>query len=138
VFSLYEKPANGATSEVLLLKAAEGAAPYGWAPDGQVLVYRIGDGLAIRIGLLPRAGTQKPHLFEQTPFNQMTAEVSPTGRWIAYGSNESGRIEVYVRSFPTPGGKYQISKDGGIRPRWRRDGKELFFYSDDGSSWRYR
>ena len=85
-----------------------------------------------RLGLLPRAGTQKPQLFEQTPFNQELAQVSPTGQWIAYGSAESGRPEVYVGSFPTPGGKYQISKDGGIWPRWRRDGKELFFYSLDG------
>jgi len=131
VFSVYEKPANGATSEVLLLKAPEGAAPYSWAPDGQVLVYRIGEG-ATGLGLLPRSGTQKPHLFEQTPFSQAHAQVSPTGRWIAYFSVESGRGEVYVRSFPTPGGKYQISKDGGIRPRWRRDGKELFFNSLDG------
>jgi eukaryotic-like serine/threonine-protein kinase len=79
-----------------------------------------------------RAGTQKPQLFEQTPFNQGFAQVSPTGRWIAYGSLESGRPEVYVRSFPTPGGKYQMSQDGGNGPRWRRDGKELFFYSADG------
>ena len=62
----------------------------------------------------------------------MFAQVSPTGRWIAYSSNESGGIEVYVRSFPTPGGKYQISKDGGTYPSWRRDGKELFFSSLDG------
>ena len=133
VFSVYEKPANGATSEVLLLKAAEGAAPLSWAPDGQVLVYRRADGLAFSLGLLPRAGTQKPHLFEQTPSaSQWFAQVSPTGQWIAYGSLESGRPEVYVRSFPTPGGKYQISRDGGLRPRWRQDGKELFFYSLDG------
>ena len=59
-------------------------------------------------------------------------ERTATGRWIAYGSPESGRNEVYVRSFPTPGGKYQISRDGGDWPRWRRDGKELFFYSGDG------
>jgi serine/threonine-protein kinase len=133
VFSLYEKFASGATTEVLLLKAAEGAAPYSWAPDGQVLVYRNAEGAALRLRLLPRAGTEKPHLFEETPFNQVYAQVSPTGRWIAYGSNESGRPEVYVRSFPTPGGKYQISNDGGYLPRWRRDGKELFFYSADGN-----
>jgi Tol biopolymer transport system component len=132
VFSVYEKPANGATSEVLLLKAAESAAPYSWAPDGQVLVYRIAEGVAARLGVLPRASAQKPHLFERTPFAQTNAQVSPTGRWIAYTSNESGRVEVYVRSFPTPGGKYQISRDGGNWPRWRGDGKELFFYGDDG------
>src|SRR5206468_12063754 len=61
VFSLYEKPANGATSEALLLKAAEDVAPHSWAPDGQVLVYRIGEAAPFRLGLLPRAGTQKPH-----------------------------------------------------------------------------
>jgi serine/threonine-protein kinase len=91
--------------EVLLLKAAEGAAPLSWTPDGQVLVYRIAGGSA-RLGLLPRAGTQKPQLFEQTPIFQIYAQMSPTGRWIAYVSPESGRYEVYVRSFPTPGGKY--------------------------------
>src|SRR5262245_5127148 len=126
VFSLYEKPANGATSEVLLLKAADGAVPYSWTPDGQVLVYRVGSPVNARLGLLPRAGTQKPRLFEQTSFSQGYAQVSPTGRWIAYGSAESGRTEVYVRSFPTPGGKYLISKDGAVWARWRQDGKELF------------
>jgi len=94
VFSVYEKPTNGASSEVLLLKNAEGAVPYGWAPDGQVLVYRIGTPSTGRLGLLPRPGTQKPHLFEQTPFIQIYAQVSPSGRWIAYGSLESGRFEV--------------------------------------------
>src|SRR3989442_8350352 len=93
-----------------------------------MLVYRIG----VRLGVLPRAGTEKPHLFEQTPFNQSYARVSPTGRWIAYMSGESGRPDVYVRNFPTPGAKYQISRDGGNWPRWRRDGEELFFYSADG------
>ena len=134
VFSLYEKPANGATSEVLLLKAADGAVPYSWTPDGQVLVYRIGDPANARLGLLPRAGTQKPRLFEQTSFSQGYgyAQVSPTRRWIAYGSAESGRTEIYVRSFPTPGGKYLISKDGAVWVRWREDGKELFFYTLDG------
>jgi hypothetical protein len=53
--------------------------------------------------------------------------------WVAaYGSNESGRFEVYVQSFPTPGGKWQISKDGGYHPKWRTDGKELFYYATDG------
>jgi hypothetical protein len=59
-------------------------------------------------------------------------QVSPDGKWIAYASNESGRPEVYVRSFPTPAGKRQISKDGAIAPRWRGDGKELYYYEFDG------
>jgi hypothetical protein len=57
--------------------------------------------------------------------------VSPDGRWIAYTSDETGNPEVYVQSFPTPGGKWQISTSGGADPRWRRDGRELFFISSD-------
>lgn len=59
-------------------------------------------------------------------------QVSPDSRWMAYGSTESGRFEVSVRNFPTPGGKWQISKDGAVSPRWRGDGKELFYYAADG------
>ncbi len=58
-------------------------------------------------------------------------QFSPDGRWVAYSSNESGRWQVYVAPFPGPGGKYQISTGGGQQPRWRRDGKELFFLSRD-------
>jgi hypothetical protein len=58
--------------------------------------------------------------------------VSPDGRWLAYASDESGRYETYVQSFPAPGGgKWQISKDGGHFPRWRRDGRELSYYAND-------
>ena len=56
---------------------------------------------------------------------------SPDGRWIAYATNESGKYEVYVQSFPTGNGKWQVSTDGGIQPRWRRDGKELFYLALD-------
>ncbi|OGU65332.1 MAG: hypothetical protein A3C56_00555 [Ignavibacteria bacterium RIFCSPHIGHO2_02_FULL_56_12] len=57
--------------------------------------------------------------------------MSPDNKWIAYGSNESGSGQVYVRPFPGPGGKYQVSASGGSRPRWRRDGKELFYVGND-------
>src|SRR5262249_415037 len=56
---------------------------------------------------------------------------SPDGGWIAYQSNESGRFEIYVQPFPGPGGKWQLSTEGGSQPRWRRDGKELFYISPD-------
>ena len=58
---------------------------------------------------------------------------SPDGNWIAYSSDESGLVEVYVESFPTHGGKRQISLAGGSGPRWRADGKELYYYSLDGT-----
>jgi len=60
------------------------------------------------------------------------ARFSPNGRWIAYGSDESGRNEVYVAPFPQPAGKWQISTAGGNWPRWRHDGKELFYLAPDG------
>jgi hypothetical protein len=56
---------------------------------------------------------------------------SPDGRWLAYASNESGRFEIYVKPFPEPGGKWQVSTGGGLEPRWRGDGKELFYLAPD-------
>lgn len=133
-FSMYLKPSNGATSEQLLLETPGGSAPYSWSPDGQFIVSRAGPTATTgpTFGVLPLTGNQKPHLFERTTFVPAYASVSPTNRWLAYMSNESGRAEVYVRSFPDAGGKYQISKDGGTAPRWRGDGKELFFTGAEG------
>ncbi|MBI3262852.1 MAG: PD40 domain-containing protein [Acidobacteria bacterium] len=75
---------------------------------------------------------RKPRpLLESLAFGQNQGQVSPDGRWIAHTSNESGRFEVYVRSFPTAAGKWQISQAGGFFPRWRGDGKELFYYAAD-------
>jgi hypothetical protein len=63
--------------------------------------------------------------------NKVHGQVSPDGRWLAYASNESGRLEVFVQSFPNAGGRWQISKDGAVHPRWRGDSKELFYYALD-------
>ncbi len=63
----------------------------------------------------------------QTPFDEHTGMLSPDDRWLAYVSNESGREEIYMRPFPGPGGKVQISTEGGAEPQWSRDGKELFY-----------
>jgi hypothetical protein len=82
--------------------------------------------------VLPLAqDNRKPSLYLKTDFNGGgPAQFSPDGRFVAYTSNESGRNEVYVRPFPVPsGGKWMISKDGGFQPRWRRNGKELFYVS---------
>jgi hypothetical protein len=70
-------------------------------------------------------------VFLQTPFNEVGGRFSPDGRWIAYQSNESGRNEVYVAPFPGPGGKWQLSTAGGAFPRWRRDGRELYYLAPD-------
>ena len=77
--------------------------------------------------VLPLEGERKPHVFLQTPFTETTPRLSPDGRWVAYLSDESGRIEVYVRPFPGPGGKWQISTEGGQGVAWSPKGNELFY-----------
>jgi len=67
----------------------------------------------------------------QTQFHEVQGQFSTDGRWIAYSSNSSSLDQVYVQAFPKPGGKFQVSTNGGIRPRWRRDGKELFYMTPD-------
>jgi eukaryotic-like serine/threonine-protein kinase len=81
--------------------------------------------------LLPMFGDRRPVPFLQTPFNEKQGQVSPDGRWMAYASDESGAWEVYVESFPIPGGKRTISVAGGTEPQWRRDGRELFYLAPD-------
>jgi eukaryotic-like serine/threonine-protein kinase len=69
--------------------------------------------------------TSRPFL--ETPFTEQWAEFSPDGRWLAYGSDESGRPEVYVRPYPGPGRRETVSTNGGTRPAWARGGRELFY-----------
>jgi serine/threonine protein kinase/Tol biopolymer transport system component len=134
VFNMYQKQSNGAGDDELVFKSSDGdKKPYSWSPDGRYLVYiAYPHGAANYLGVLPLFGDRKPLPFPTGSFSTSFGQVSPDGRWVAYGSSESGRYEVYVRSFPTPGGKWQISKDGAASPRWRGDGKELFYYAADG------
>ena len=67
----------------------------------------------------------------QTPFDEMTGQLSADGRWVADQLNESGSAQIYVRPFPGPGGQWQVSTVGGSQPRWRSDGKELFDVAPD-------
>ena len=70
---------------------------------------------------------RKPSPLLQTPFAETHGQISPDGKWLAYYSNETGRSEVYVQPFPSGAGKWQISTNGGVFPRWRHDGRELFY-----------
>ena len=79
------------------------------------------------------SGDRKPAPFLQTPFAEDSPAFSPDDKWVAYNSNASGRFEVYVRAFPGPGGQFQISRNGGWAPKWRGDGKEIFFLALDGT-----
>jgi serine/threonine protein kinase len=101
-----------------------------WSPDGRYLLYdtgTIGQGNGVDIWMLPMSGDHKPLPFIAVPGDQGFAQFSPDGRWVVYSSSENGRPEVYVVAFPWTGAKWQISANGGTRPRWRRDGREILF-----------
>jgi len=148
-FDLYQKISNLAGDDELLYRSSEAKAPSGWSPDGRFLLYFLPLPPS-RVSLLPVSGGEadrKAVLLTHSEFNEAAARFSPDGRWIAYSSNESGRDEVYVRPFDaasvtgsssagatTVTGKWMASKDGGTTPLWRRDGKELFYLSLDGSA----
>ena len=130
--SIYEKPANGAGKEELLLSGLLNVRPQDWSEDGKFLVYmQTGGRTGTDLWLLPLEGERKPIPYLQTPFNESEAQFSPDGHWMAYASNESGQPQVYIQSIPASGTKFQISNAGGVQPRWRRDGKELFYISSD-------
>ena len=103
--------------------------PSGWSSKG--IVYDRG-GQAADVWFLPFAGDRKPYALVEDPSMQAAARFSPDERWFAYQSNEFGRNEIFVRSFPPSAAKWQVSTEGGSQPRWRRDGRELFYLAADG------
>ncbi len=128
MYRVMKKIASGAGEAKPLLEAGRDVALNDWSRDGRWLVYDYADegGLDLGVSRLD-GGVAKPKPFIKTPFLEGGAQFSPDGRWIAYASTEGGRTEVYVQPFPPNGGKWQISTAGGINPRWRGDGRELFF-----------
>ncbi len=133
-WDLYQKILGGPANDELLYQSSESKFPNDWSPDGRFILYIAVDPKNARdLWILPLSGDRKPYPFVQSVFDERNGQFSPDGKWIAYQSNESGIFEIYVQSFPGPGIRRQASTGGGSQPRWRRDGKELFYISPDGT-----
>jgi Tol biopolymer transport system component len=129
---LYRASATGGGNEELLFHDANDKLPLGFTPDGQTLLYRVTRRAAAgELWLLPMTGARQARAFAAGNTDQVPAQVSPDGQWLAYVADEKGRREVFVTSFPANNGKWQVSTDGGDNPRWRADGKEIFFTAND-------
>jgi Tol biopolymer transport system component len=136
----YQKAVNGIGHDEALDKASANAkVPLDWSRDGRYLIEGVlSDAEAkFAIWVLPLApeltGEDRksfPYLNEK--FNDIGAKISPNGQWLAYASDETGRYEIYVQTFPKLGGKWPVSINGGMVPVWSRDGKELYFIGADG------
>ena len=106
-----------------------------WSHDGRYIVFsRLRSGAqSYDTWLLDLTGQKKETPFMESPFDKLHARVSPDGHWIAHSTNDSGMYQIVVQSFPDPnGGKWQITAQGGVEPKWRRDGHELYYLALDG------
>ncbi len=101
--------------------------PYSWSPDGQLLAFIEINPVTQRDIWVLRLGDRRAQPFLRTPYNEFAPSFSPDGRWLAYASDESGRLEIYLQPYPGPGGKWQISTEGGTDPIWNHNGRELFY-----------
>jgi serine/threonine protein kinase len=127
-FDLYLKNADGAQEETAIeATPGEDKFPSAWSRDGKYILYTRGTDLWFLI--FPELKSQ---LFLKAPSAMKNGQFSPDGKWVAYASNESGKWEIYVTSFPDAHGKWQVSNGGGDEPRWRGDGSELFYLAADG------
>ena len=130
--NLFQRSAKGAGKEELLLKSDFNAYPVDWSHDGRYIAYVINDPKTkIDVWVLPVSGNQKPFPFANTEASERGARFSPDGKWLAYVSDESGVPQIYVETFPSSGGKWQVSTSGGYHIAWRQDGKELFYVAAD-------
>jgi Tol biopolymer transport system component len=129
---LYQKDASGAGEEQVLLATKEEKFPTDWSRDGKYLIFNSrGDETGWDVWAMLMTGERKPFPVVKTKFVELCPALSPDGRFVAYYSNESGRMEVYVQEFPEPKSKWQVSTGGGNEPQWRADGREMFYIAPD-------
>src|SRR5215469_2000602 len=134
-FNVYVKPMSGAVEEKALHASPDDERPQSWSTDGRFFILDSRPQSrqnSPEIVVLPLTGDGKPFSYLNASYANSGGELSPNGRWLAYVSNETGRSEVYVTAFPEAKGKWQVSSSGATTPRWRSDGRELFFSQIDG------
>ena len=126
---IFRKLADGSGAEEPLIVSSKNKVLSDWSVDGKYLLFLQpnDDNRGNGIWAMPLDGDRKPFPLVQTPFNNGNPAFSPDGKRVAYSSDESGRIEIYVVSFPKPAGKWQVSLEGGTNPQWNRKGTEIFF-----------
>jgi Tol biopolymer transport system component len=132
---LYRKRADGSRDEEQLTDdLGKNCWPDSWSPNGDTLIFTVvRDNLddLWTLSLDENGKPTPPQPYLETPFMERDAKFSPDGRWLAYVSDESGRFEVYVRSFEKGEGTWQVSTEGGLHPTWSRNSPELFFRNGD-------
>ncbi len=130
---LYLMNSSGEGLPKLVLHSERSKLATDWSPDGKFLLFRSADAESkLELWAMPISGDRRPVPFIQARYSVSDGRFSPDGRYVAYSSNESGRWEIYVAPFPGSGGNWKVSTDGGSEPRWRRDGKELYYLAPDG------
>lgn len=130
--NLYEKPSNGAGRKQLFFQKPEDIVPNDWSSDSLHIIYTYRTGINRNLWFLPVTGERNPFPLSASKYTELHGQFSPDHRWIAYATNETGRYEIFVRNFPLAGGKWQISTDGGVMPRWTKDGTELVYLAPNG------
>jgi WD40 repeat protein len=133
---LYTKTISGHGGEEPFLEGEGQRIADDWSPDGRFLAVEIREPRGERkvaLSMMPASGDRTPKAIFQRGTDFGEARFSPDGRWITYTSEESGRSEIYLAAFPGPGKRVQVSPSGGGAPRWRRDGRELFYLAEDGA-----
>lgn len=131
-FDIVWRSADGSGAIEKLTSLTGAGEPNSWSPDGKVLAFTdIHPSSRGDVWVLSLEGERRAHPLVQTPAAEAGGVFSPDGRWIAYDSNESGRLEVYVQPFPGPGRRWQISTEGGRQAVWAKNGREIFYRSGD-------
>jgi len=129
---IYQKLSNGGGQDEVLFDEGGQAHHLHWTPDGSHLVFELMGKAGSDLWALPMQPRGKPFPVVEQDFDEREGRVSPDGRWIAYESDDVNPRQIYVQSFPKPGGRWQVSTAGGDQPRWRADGKELYYIAPDG------